>query len=146
MQLFNLQIFEIFSVGLAVYAAMLSTYVFYVLWRGKRVLERNMSAHFSNLAKKSAQKRQQIAFTSRAIEDIVTQKNPVLAMTIKELFPGAYRWLAKNPQALPAIMQMLGNLGNGGNTEAGLETSVPTAGGSLAPLLKSFEKELKKEV
>jgi len=143
----NLEILQIFSGMLTVYASIVSTYVFYALWKGKRLLDKKVSQHFSELGKKSGMRRQQIAFSSRLIEDAISQQNPALALVIKQMFPGAYKWLARNPQALPAIMQMLSKLGGGNAESVGVPGVMPDSASTAGRTSPSFfENELKKEV
>ena len=109
---------------------------------------------FSAMGKKSGIVRQQKAFTKRAIKDFITKQNPLFAVAIEQMFPEAYDWLAKNPQALPAIIKMFAGNGAGGgkagNSLGGLfqvpappetQSGSPSEIEGFSTLLKRFGEE-----
>lgn len=62
----------------------------------------------------SASKRQELAIQGELMQSEVSERNPLIGMLLSQ-FPGIGKRLLKNPSALPALLNLVGGLGGGGN-------------------------------
>lgn len=91
------------------------------------------------LGEKSGNKRLETALMKDAVGDIMNRESPLLAMALDEFFPSWKRRLAKNPQALPSILNLAGQfLGNTGMLGTAWQGGTKGKNLSFAERLKKY--------